>query len=247
MSCAMTEPTSTEKAPGVFARIIGVLVSPKATFQQIVASPKVLGVILIAGLVIGLSQGLPRLTESGRQAALDAQVSQTERFTGRPVSDQQYAQMQRFAPMMAYATMIFTPVFMGIFVVVFSLLYFVVFNVILGGTATFKQVIAVVAHSSIINALGAAIGAPVQYLQGTANPMGPFTLTALLPMLDENSFVARFLGFISVFSIWGVIVTAIGLAVLYRRKTSNIAIGLFALTALFAAVGAAVTGFFAGR
>jgi hypothetical protein len=247
MSCAMTEPTSTEKAPGLLARIIGVVVSPKATFQKIVGSPKVLGVILIAGLVIGVSQGLPRLTESGSQAALDAQVKQTERFTGRPVTDEQYAQMQRFAPTMAYGTMVATPVFMTVIVVVFSGLYFVVFNVILGGTATFKQVMAVVAHSSIINALGALIGAPVQYLQGTANPLGPFTLTALLPMLDENGFAARFLGFINVFSIWGVIVTAIGLAVLYRRKTGSIAFGLFVLTAIFAAAGAAVSGMFAGR
>ena len=132
----------------------------------------------------------------------------------------------------------------AVFVVLFSGLYFVVFNVILGGTASFKQVASVVAHSSIITALGAAVGAPVQYLQGTANPMGPFTLSALLPMLDENSFLARFLGFIGVFSIWGVIVTAIGLAVLYRRKTSNIAIGLLLLTAAFAFVGATVAGIF---
>jgi len=243
----MTEPTSTEKAPGLLARIIGVIVSPKATFEKIVTAPRVLGVILIAGVLIGLSQGLPRLTESGSQAALDAQVKQTERFTGRPVTDEQYAQMQRFAPTMAYGTMIFTPVVMAIIVLVFSGLYFVVFNVILGGTATFKQVMAVTAHSSIIYALGAVIGAPVQYLQGTANPAGPFTLSALLPMLDENGFAARFLGFINVFSIWGVIVTAIGLAVLYRRKTSSIAIGLFVLTAIFATVGAVVTGIFAGR
>jgi len=74
---------------------------------------------------------------------------------------------------------------------------------------------------------------------------GPFNLGALVPMLDENSFLARFLGVTSVFTIWGIIVLAIGLAVLYRRKTRNIAIGLFtayvvvagSITAIFSRLG----------
>ena len=43
-------------------------------------------------------------------------------------------------------------------------------------------------------------------------------------MLEEGSFLARFLGFVNVFTIWGLIVLAMGLAVLYHRKTLNIAI-----------------------
>lgn len=234
-------------APSLVSRVVGIIFSPKATFEHLVPAPRVLGAILLAGFAIGLSQGLPQLTESGRQAAIDAQVQRTERFTGQPVSEEQYARMQRFAPITAYATMGFTPIFVGIMVLVFAGLYFVFFNVVLGGTATFKQVAAVSAHSSLIGALGAAVGAPVQYLQGTVSPFGPFTLGALLPMLDESSFLARFLGFVSVFSIWGTIVTAIGLGVLYRRKASNIALGLFALTAIFAAIGATVMGIFSGR
>jgi len=129
----------------------------------------------------------------------------------------------------------------------FAGLYFVVFNVVLGGTATYRQVLSVCAHAGIIGALGLALAAPIQYAQGTFSPMGPFTLSALVPSLDENSFIARFLGFLSVFSIWQTIVAAIGFSVLYRRKMGNIAIGLLALSALFAAIGATVMGMFARR
>jgi hypothetical protein len=225
--------------------LVGIIFSPRATFERLLPAPRVLGTILIVGLFIGLSQGLPQLSDSGRQAAIDAQVQRTERFSGQPVSDEQYARMEKMAPVMTYATMIFTPLGVGLTVLVFSGIYFVVFNVVLGGTATFKQVMTVVGHGAVITGLGAVIGAPVQYFQGTASPIGPFTLGALLPMLDESSFLARFLGFISVFSIWATLVTAIGFSVLYHRKTSSIAIGLFALTALFAAIGATVMGFFA--
>ena len=229
------------------SRVVGVIVSPRAMFERLLPSPKVLGVLLLAGIAIGMAKGLPQLTPTGRQAALDAQVQQTERFTGRPVTEEAYARMQRFAPMAAYGAMVLSPVGLTIGLALLSGLYFLVFNAVLGGTASFKQVMAVSAHSSVISALGAVIAAPVQYLQGTATPTGPFTLAVLLPMLDDTSFLARFLAFIDVFAIWGTIVTAIGLSVLYRRKTGNIALGLLALVALFAAVAATVVGIFTGR
>jgi len=244
----MTEPTAAPTAvPGLFSRAIAVIVSPKGLFEKLTQQPRVLGALLLVGFMIGFGQGIPQLTERGKQAALDAAVQQTERFTGRPVTDEQYAAMQRSMPIRAYGTIIATPAFVALVTLFFAGLYFVIFNVVLGGTATFKHVMSVVSHAGIIGALGIVLAAPIQYMQGTMTPMGPFTLSALLPMLDENSFLARFLGFLSVFSIWQTIVTAIGFAVLYRRKTSNIAIGLLALTALFAAIGATVMGFFTRR
>jgi hypothetical protein len=227
--------------------MVGVIFSPRSTFERLLPAPRLLGTILLVGIIIGLSQALPQLTETGRQAAIDAAAQQMERFTGRPVTEEQYAAMQRSAPLRAYGTMAFAPIGVAVTVAFFSAIYFIGFNVVLGGTATFKQVATVVAHGSVIAALGALIGAPVQYLQGTASPMGPFTLGALLPMLDETSFLARFLGFIGVFSIWGTIVNAIGFSVLYRRNTGSIFIGLFALTLLFASIAATVMGFFSGR
>lgn len=235
------------QAPGLLSRAVGIFLAPKATFEKLLPGPKVLGAILVTGILIGLAQALPRLTERGLQAALDAQVQQTERFSGRPVTDEQYATMRRMAPYQTYGTLVAAPVFGGIFVVIFAGIYFVIFNVVLGGTATFKQVVAVVSHSGFITALGYLAGAAVQYVQGTANPFGPFNLGVLLPMLDENTFLARLLGFINIFSIWATIVTAIGFSVLYRRKTGSIAIGLFVLTLIFASVGATVMGFFSNR
>ncbi len=242
----VASPTDTP-APGLLTRVVGVIFSPRATFERMLPHPKVIGVLLLTGLAIGLAKGLPQLTASGRQAALDAQVQQTERFTGRPVTDDAYARMQRFAPIAAYSTIVVTPIGLAVFTLLLSGVYFVVFNAVLGGTGGFKQVLSVAAHASVISALGAILAAPVQYLQGTMTPTGPFTLGVLLPMLDDSSFVARLLAFVDVFAIWGTIVTAIGLSVLYRRKTGNIAIGLFALLVLFAAAGATVVGFFSRR
>jgi hypothetical protein len=45
-------------------------------------------------------------------------------------------------------------------------------------------------------------------------------------MLEENGFLASFLGAIDLFLVWWVFALAIGLAVLYRRRTRPVAIGL---------------------
>jgi hypothetical protein len=234
-------------APGLLARAVGVVVSPRATFEQLVKAPKVAGILVLVGVVISLAQALPQFTAAGRQAAVDSAVQQIERFSGRPVTDEQYAAIQKQAPIRAYFTMAFTPIGVAVGVLFFAGLYFVAFNVALGGTATYKAVLSVAAHAAVIGALGAALGAPVQLLQGSYSPMGPFTLGGLFPMLDESSFLARFLGVISIFSLWGTVVTAIGLGVLYGRKSRNIAVALFGLTVLFAAVWATVLSFFSSR
>ena len=239
--------TSSAPVPGLFSRAIGVVVSPKAMFEKLVPSPRVLGALVLVGLVIGLAQGLPRLTERGRQAALDQAVQQTERFTGQPVTPEAYAAMQKTAPYQAYATMVFAPAGVALVTLLIAGVYFVIFNVVMGGTASYKQVVSVLAHAGVISAAGVLIAAPIQYMQGTASPMGPFTLSALAPMLDENSFLARMLGFISVISIWQTIVTGIGLGVLYRRKAGSIIIGLLVLSLAFSAIGASVMGMFSRR
>jgi hypothetical protein len=71
-------------------------------------------------------------------------------------------------------------------------------------------------------------------------------LSVFLPMLDESSFVAKFLGTIDLFLIWWVVVLAIGLGVLYRRKTGPIATGLFVVYGIVAIIIAAVTSGRAG-
>ena len=56
--------------------------------------------------------------------------------------------------------------------------------------------------------------------------MGPFTLAALG---GTSGFLSSFLGGIGFFQIWGLVVTAIGLGILYRRKPTGIAIFLISV------------------
>jgi Yip1-like protein len=223
-------------AQGLIARAIGIITSPKATYEAVVRSPRPFGILLLCAVIIGLAQTIPQLTERGRQAALEMQVQQSERWSGKPVTDEQYRAMEQWGRIGAYVGGVFVLVGLTVWCLLQSAIYWAVFNALLGGTATFKQVLAVVNHSLVIGALGIVISAPIMLYQGTMSVGGPFNFGALMPMLDEAGFLARFLGIVNVFTIWGLIVLAIGLGVLYRRKTANIAIGLFLA---FGIIGAA--------
>jgi hypothetical protein len=91
-------------------------------------------------------------------------------------------------------------------------------------------------------ALGLLIGIPFMLSSPTMAMGGPFNLGAMVPMLEEGSVVARLLSAISPFTIWSTLVTAIGFAVLYKRKTAGIFIALFIVYLGFAYIGTLFRG-----
>jgi hypothetical protein len=61
-----------------------------------------------------------------------------------------------------------------------------------------------------------------------------------VPFLDEKSFLSRLLGTIDLFQIWWLVVLAIGLGVLYKRRTGPIATSLLTVYAVIILAIAAV-------
>jgi len=208
------------------ARLVGVLFAPRATYADVAARPRVLGVfaVVIAAIVAGTFAFLS--TDVGQQASLDNQIRQMESF-GRTVSDVQYQRMEQMAPYGKYfaagAQLIFTP----IVALVVAAIAYAVFNAMLAGEATFKQVYAIVAHSGVILIVQAAFSLPLAYARETL--AGATNLAVFFPFLDDNTFVARLLGSIDLFLVWWFVSLAIGLGVLYRKRTGPIATTLLAL------------------
>ena len=233
----MTETTPAAPDPGLFARFIGVITSPKATFQAVVANPKPIGILFLVAVVMSVFTAGMQYTEVGRQSALDMQVSAMERF-GMTVTDEMYARMEQQvrSPLSGVWTVISQFVFLPLMALFFAALFWAIFNALLGGSARFKQVLAVVTHSMVIMALGVALTIPVQLLQGQMTYTGPFNLGVLVPMMDENSFVARFLSWMNLFTLWQTFVTAIGLGVLYKRRTTPIAVTLIGIYVVIVAL-----------
>jgi hypothetical protein len=215
----------------LIARFIGIITSPKDTYQSVAAAPKVLGMLLLVSGLTGLFTALPMTTDAGKQAAIDQQV-QSMQSMGFTVTDQMYEQFEKGKGRMPYTTGISVLVVFPLISAIFAGILFAIFNAGLGGEASYKQVYSVYIHSGAIGALSAMLSGVVNYFSGRVGSVS--NLGALLPMLPEKSFGANLLGTVDIFIIWSVVVLAIGLGVLYRRRTQPIAISLLSVNAVIA-------------
>jgi hypothetical protein len=232
-----TVETGAVPAPkNLLARFVGIITSPRATYESVVAQPRWLGMLVLTTLIMAVCTTLPMTTEAGKEAALDQQVKQMESF-GMKVDDAAYAQMQKRSAITPYITAVSIIVVSPIMAVIFAGILFAIFNAAMGGTATFKQVFTVFVHASAISALGQLFTGPFNYFRGAMT--SATNLAVLLPMLPDTSFVGKLAGMIDLFVIWWVVVLSMGLAVLYRRKTQSIAIALFSIYAVIALAVAA--------
>ena len=244
----MAQTSDTPQAPvpapaSLVSRLVGVLFTPRQTFQGIVAAPRWLGMLLLIAIFMGLVTFLFLSTQVGRDAVLDQQVSAMEAF-GVTVSDQMYAQLEGRLAYARYTGAASQLVALPIVYLIMAGILFAIFNAAMGGDATFKQVYTVVVHSGAVSIVQQLFVMPLNYYRGSMN--SPTNLAAMLPMLPEKSFLTYLLGTVDIFLIWWLIVLAIGLAVLYRRRTQPVAITLFAIYAVIALCIAGVRSWMGG-
>ena len=222
---------------GLFSRIAGVFFSPRATFADVAARPRWFGALAVGSVVVIIALFALFRTEVGQQAWIDQQVRQSESF-GRTIPDQQYQGMERIAPYIGYIVVCAYVIFIPIIVAIISGILLGVFNALLGGDASFKQVFAVVAHAGLITTLQTVFAMPLDYMRQTLS--SPTNLGVFVPFLDETTFVARVLGTIDLFQIWWLVTLSIGLGVLYKRRTGPIATSLLIVYAVIILAIAAV-------
>jgi Yip1 domain len=228
----------------VLARLVGVIFAPRATFERIVARPRWFGALAIIVCTVGLGQFALLSTESGQQAMVDQQVRSAEQWGGT-VTDAQYANFEKFAPYGRFFALGGVLIFAPIFAFAISGILLGVFNALLGGNAAYKQVLAVHTHSGATSVLGLLFTLPLNYLrESMTSPtnLGVFAQA----FLDDTNVVARFLGTIDVFIIWWVFVNAIGLGVLYKRRTAPIFWSLMGVYIVVALIYVAVTRVMSG-
>jgi hypothetical protein len=221
----------------VFSRFVGIITAPRATFESVVAHPKWLGMYLLTATIIAFGAALPMTTDAGKQAALDQQVSSMESF-GMQVSDEMYEQMRRRTAFLPYQTAGSIVIGSIVIALLTAAILWAIFNAAMGGDASYKKILTVLIHAGVISALGQLFTGPINYLRGSVT--SATSLGALLPMLDDQSFAGRLAGMLDIFIIWWLLVLAIGLAVLYRRRTQPIFMTLFGIYAVIIVAIAAI-------
>ena len=220
------------------ARALGVLMSPRAAYAGVAARPRWFGALALV-VVVSMACVFTFLsTDVGKDALLDQQSRQVEAFSGHPMTDAQYDRMQQMLPYSKYFAAGAQLVTLPLSALIVAGLCFAVFTALLGGDGTFKQTFSVVVHSGMVLGLAQLFMTPLNYVRQTMS--SATSLVVFAPFLDDASFAARVLGSIDLFVLWWAISLAIGLGVLYRKRTGPIAITLIVV---YVTIGIVIAAF----
>jgi len=162
------------------ARIIGVLTAPRATYADVAARPRWLGVLAFVVVVGGAATFVFLSTEVGKQAMLDQQVRFMEGF-GIKLNDAAYQRMEAGLDRARYTGALGQAIALPLMGLTFAGIAFGVFTALVGGDAKFKQVFAIVAHSGVVITLAQLFGLPLAYVRET---MSSTTNRKYAPMID---------------------------------------------------------------
>lgn len=215
--------------PNLAVRFFQVFVSPGKLFEQLGRRPAWLGAML---LVVGLSVSGSLLVPE--QLVRDAFMSGVPEGTD---PSQVQGQLEFFLGFRHVISAVAPPLAI---VIVAGLLLFV-FNLLMGGEATFRQLLSASAHAFLVTSVGGLLTLPL--MQASGDVQTALALHLLVPGLEEG-YLYRFLHGLNVFSLWSAAVLSIAVSRLYPARTTGGAaatiIGLYvAMKAVFALFGGA--------
>lgn len=215
--------------------VFKVLFEPTAVFERVRERPKFLLPFLVvcAINIVVFFVNLPIL-----KVALKAQAAQAPAGGPDP---------SKFAPFFAIGI----PIGLAIALLIGALLLWVLVSVV-GGEGKFGTLLSVTTYASVPSVVALAIvGAIVLQLQGTSQITSPQDMQPALGLdllaPGAKGFIGAVLKGINPFSIWGLVLTAIGVSTTHRLSKGSgytVAIIAFAVGVL---IGAAFTAMFAGR
>lgn len=115
------------------------------------------------------------------------------------------------------------------------------FGVLMGGGASFRQHLAVVAHAGLVTPLGVAV--TLLFVVLGNNPTAQLSLALLVPGLEADTFAFRLLNALNVFYLWWAALIGVGAAAVNRRVSTATGVGVvFALYLAIAVLIAVLRG-----
>jgi hypothetical protein len=229
----MTELTpAADAAPrslNLVQRVVGIIFSPRATYQSLAARP-VFGGTLVLLILLGAGVSYWLLgSESGRQlmiAAAEQSMREAE-AQGNTISPEQRRASLMFMQYIGIGSAVAQVVLTPLLLAVLASILMAVLNALYGAQASFRHLYTVVTHAWLIPSLTGLITTPLMLAKQEMSSTS--SLAVLLPTLQDGSFVTYFLGAIDLVWIWFFVNLAIGLAVLYKRKTGPVAATFFVI------------------
>ncbi len=210
-----------------FQRLIGVVVNPAQTFEYLRVKPDW---ILPAVLTILITVVFAYLTYD---IIVDSQIAKMEENSTLE-ADQKDAiidsmEQGKYGVMRNVQIFGITPLTVLIVLSLVAVAYLVVGTVLLGGKATFKQMLSIVSYPwLVIQGIFQTLVVLPLMLQSESMSVYP-SLAALLPSSMEDDILFKFINSFDIFNVWFLVVLGIGLSVLLKMPRGKSILTVFAV------------------
>jgi len=124
-----------------------------------------------------------------------------------------------------------------------GLIALLVGNTIMGGSAKYGQLLNVTAWAYMINILESIIKIPLMLNKWT---LEVYTGLGVFGIGEKGSFINSIFNAIDIFAIWRIIIIAIGMGIIYNKKTRPYAIAMLIAWFVLRLIGAGFSSFFGG-
>jgi hypothetical protein len=230
-------PSTTQSSRlGLFARLVGIVTTPGRAMAEAAGSPlgDVLGAWIVILTVWAAAGGAVLSTPVGRQALVDERVRVTEALGGE-VSDATYREWQAHPPFATYFSSGGRTLLVPVVTLLVATGLWLGLGRAEGRPVAFLGCLSVAVHATAVLALQQVLAAPLHLARESLT--SPFNLAAVLPLFDEGSPAARFLGTVEVFGLWWVVLLAVGCGAVTGQRARTY---LGPLVGVYASVAAVV-------
>ena len=202
-----------------FGRILGVLFSPKATFEDIARKPSwVLPVLL--STILGFTATVVLNQRLDWRDYIAQQIEKNPRASNLS-ADQKERQVEISARITTYIVYGVGAIGSVGFALVVGTVMMLAYNLLAGAHASFMQSFGIAAHTLVVSIVSTPILLLVLFLKpkGTIDPENPVAtnLAAFLPE-DTAKWLTVLCKSLDIFTIWTLILLAIGFAAVNPRK-----------------------------
>ncbi len=206
-------------------KMVGMLLSPSKTFEQIKIKPDWLIpmiFILFATLTVQLVSK-PYFFNSRQYEKL---IEDTVEKTGMDRESVESMMQKQMGIMMPIGGLVMTP----IIILVFAGLFFFGGNIILGGTTDFRTMFSLNVYVGVIGSLGLLLKLPLIIAKGSTDILT--NLAILMPADMDETILYKLLNMIDVILIWQTVLLAMGFVIIYdwqQKKANTLVIGIWVL------------------
>ncbi len=231
-----------------FGRVIGVLFSPKHTFEDIARKPSWVAPILLL-TVIALAMNALLANKADWRSFSEEQLMSSPRGQQIP-ADQKELAIDRGAKGNQYFCYVRGVVGTSFLALFLALIYWGAYALIGGARLTFGKSFAVVAFTMVPGGIRELLGIPILILKDPSTLGNPYNFVGSNPgaymSMSDPKWLSALASSFDVFIIWSVVLTAIGFHCmdpkkLTMSKSAGIAVGVYLF---FAVLGSAIAWVF---